>query len=80
MIPKPQVYDQYQSIYPKTFVAIAERCIERMTDGEGKMVVVTNPGCNHLQTPRVGYDMPGQGKATMEFIVRMYARRLAERR
>lgn len=75
-----QVYDQYQSIYPKAFVAIAERCIERMTDGEGKMVVVTNPGCNHLQTPRVGYDMPGQGKATMEFIVRMYARRLAERR
>ncbi|KAL1508776.1 hypothetical protein AB1Y20_004871 [Prymnesium parvum] len=75
-----EVYDQYQSIYPKTFVAIAERCVERMTDGEGKMVVVTNPGCNHMQTPRVGYDMPGQGKAAMEFIVRMYAMRLAKRR
>lgn len=41
---------------------------------------VTNPGCNSAQTPRVGYDMPGQGKATMEFIVRMYAARLAPRR
>eukprot|EP00966_Prymnesium_polylepis_P131990 3052422-Prymnesium_polylepis.1 len=37
-------------------------------------------GCRGAQTPRVGYDMPGQGKATMEFIVRMYAMRLAKRR
>jgi NAD(P)-dependent dehydrogenase (short-subunit alcohol dehydrogenase family) len=50
-----------------------------MTDGEGRLVVVTNPGCNSLQIPRVNYDMPGQGKATMEWLVRMYALRLAER-
>mgnify|MGYP006879349256 CR=1 FL=1 len=48
---------------------MAEGCVERMTDGEGKMVAVTNPGCNHMQTPRVGYDMPGQGKAAMEFMM-----------
>jgi len=75
-----EVFDQYQSIYPKSFVAIAEQALPRMTDGEGKIVVVSNPGCNHLQTPRVGYDMPGTGKAAMEFIVRMYAMRLAKRR
>ena len=43
------------------------------------MVAITNPGCNSIQTPRVGYDMPGQGKATMEFVVRMYAMRTAKR-
>ena len=75
-----EVYDQYQSIYPKAFAEIAEGCLRdgRMQSG-GRMVAITNPGCNHLQTPRVGYDMPGQGKATMEFIVRMYAIRLAKK-
>jgi len=73
-----EVYDQYQSIYPKAFVELAEGCLTRMEAG-GRMVAITNPGCNALQTPRVGYDMPGQGKATMEFVVRMYAIRLAKR-
>jgi len=75
-----EIYDAYQSIYPKAFVNFAEGCVTRMEDGQGKIVCVSNPGCNHMQTPRVGYDMPGQGKATMEFVVRMYARRLAERK
>jgi len=73
-----EVYDAYQSIYPKAFVEIAEGCLTRMEAG-GRMVAITNPGCNALQTPRVGYDMPGQGKATMEFVVRMYAIRLAKK-
>ena len=41
------------------FVEIAEGCLARMESG-GRMVAITNPGCNALQTPRVGYDMPGQ--------------------
>ena len=65
-----EIYDAYQSIYPKAFVNFAEGCVTRMEDGQGKIVCVSNPGCNHMQTPRVGYDMPGQGKATMEFVVR----------
>ena len=72
-----EVYDAYQSIYPKAFAAIAEGALKRMSRG-GRMVAITNPGCNLLQTPRVGYDMPGQGKATMEYIVRMYAIRTAK--
>lgn len=44
-----QVFDQYQSIYPKSFVAIAEQALPRMTDGQGKIVVISNPGCNHMQ-------------------------------
>uniref|UniRef100_A0A7S0IXC7 Uncharacterized protein n=1 Tax=Calcidiscus leptoporus TaxID=127549 RepID=A0A7S0IXC7_9EUKA len=73
------VYDAYHSIYPKAFVAITEECLPRMSDGAGRVVCITNPGCNALQPPRVGYDMPGQGKATMEWLVRMYALRLAKR-
>ena len=72
------IYDAYQSIYPKAFVNIMERALPRMGAG-GRVVAITNPGCNAMQTPRVGYDMPGQGKATMEFAVRMYAMRLAKR-
>jgi len=72
------MYDAYQSIYPKAFVAITERALERMGAG-GRVIAITNPGCNAMQTPRVGYDIPGQGKATMEFAVRMYAMRTAKR-
>ena len=78
-IPNFTMYDEYQSIYPKTLVALAELAIERMDDGVGRIVCVTNPGCNSMQAPRVGYDVPGQAKATMEWLVRMYALRLASR-
>ncbi len=73
-----EVYDAYASIYPKAFVAICERALPLMGAG-GRIVAITNPGCNAMQTPRVGYDMPGQGKATMEYVVRMYAIRTAKR-
>jgi len=73
-----EVYDAYQSIYPKAFVAFTEGALARMERG-GRIVAITNPGCNAMQTPRVGYDLPGQGKATMEFVVRMYAMRVAKR-
>lgn len=72
------LYDAYQSIYPKAFIAIMERALPRMGHG-GRVIAISNPGCNAMQTPRVGYDIPGQGKATMEFIIRMYAARIASR-
>ena len=74
------MYDAYQSIYPKAFASISDGAIKRMPpESPGRIVAISNPGCNHLQTPRVGYDMAGQGKATMEHIVRLYALRCAER-
>ena len=79
-VPNFTVYDEYSTIYPKAFVAFTEGAVERMRDGNGRIVAITNPGCNTLQIPRVGYDMPGQAKATMEWLVRMYALRLASRR
>ena len=44
-----EVYDAYQSIYPKAFVNLAEGCLTRMEDGQGKLVCVRYPGCNHMQ-------------------------------
>ena len=54
-----EVYDAYQSIYPKAFVNLAEGCVKRMADGQGKLVCVTNPGCNSAQThPTQGLQSP----------------------
>jgi 3-oxoacyl-[acyl-carrier protein] reductase len=49
-----EVYDAYQSIYPKAFVNLAEGCLSRMEDGQGKLVCVSHPGCNHRPTPKPG--------------------------
>ena len=47
-----EVYDAYQSIYPKAFVNLAEGCLPRMQDGQGKLVCVRYPGRNHRPTPQ----------------------------
>ena len=47
-----EVYDAYQSIYPKAFVNLAEGCLPRMEDGQGKLVCVRHPGRNHRPTPQ----------------------------
>ena len=47
-----EVYDAYQSIYPKAFVNLAEGCLPRMDDGQGKLVCVSYPGWNHMPTPK----------------------------
>lgn len=43
------------------------------------VVAVSSPGCNADQPPQMRYQAPGQEKASMEFLVRLHARRLAKR-
>lgn len=74
-----KLYDYYQNIYPKCFIKLIETCIkeERFINNESHIVAISSPGCNINQTPRLGYDLMGQGKTVMEFIIRYYAPRLA---
>ena len=43
-VPNFTVYDEYSTIYPKAFVAFTEGAVERMRDGNGRIVAITNPG------------------------------------
>ena len=70
------IFDYYQRIYPVAFkrgLQLASAC-----QGLRHVVTVSNPGCNANQAPRVGYEMPGQAKASVEFLVRVHARLLAK--
>jgi NAD(P)-dependent dehydrogenase (short-subunit alcohol dehydrogenase family) len=78
--PKPDddfelVFDYYQKVYPRALrrgIQLALTCT-----GIRHIIAISSPGCNCNQVPQVGYEMPGQAKASMEFLVRLYARKLA---
>lgn len=72
-------YDYYQNIYPKCFIRLIETCIKdnRFIKDESHIVAISSPGCNVNQTPREGYDLMGQGKTVIEYLVRYYSLRLA---
>jgi NAD(P)-dependent dehydrogenase (short-subunit alcohol dehydrogenase family) len=70
------VFDYYQKVYPCAFkrgLQLALKCT-----GLRHVIAVSSPGCNCNQTPQLSYEMPGQAKASMEFLVRIHARLLAE--
>lgn len=70
------IYDYYQKVYPRAFVRgiqMAQTC-----KGLRYVIAILNPGCNCTQIPRVAYEMPGQAKASMEYLVRLYAVKLAK--
>ncbi|CAF2168955.1 unnamed protein product [Rotaria magnacalcarata] len=72
------IYDYYQKVYPRAFkrgLQLALKC-----KGLRHVIAISSPGCNNNQCPRVGYEMPGQAKAAMEFLVRLHARALAKDR
>ena len=50
-VPNFTVYDEYSTIYPKAFVAFTEGAVERMRDGNGRIVAITNPGATHPLFP-----------------------------
>lgn len=74
-----ECYDYYQSIYPKCFIRLVERGAKYMTDGEGRIVSISSPGCNSCIPVRVDYMMPGTAKATLEYLTRHYAKFFAPR-
>jgi NAD(P)-dependent dehydrogenase (short-subunit alcohol dehydrogenase family) len=70
------IYDYYQKVYPRAFkrgIQLALTCT-----GLRYIIAISSPGCNCNQVPQIGYEMPGQAKASMEFLVRLYARKLAK--
>ena len=69
-------FDYYQQVYPKCFVRLVEGGMKHMHAG-GSIVTVSSPGCNANQTPKLTYMLPGQAKASLEYLVRHYALLLA---
>ena len=74
--PKPDddfelIYDYYQKVYPQAFkrgIDLAVKCT-----GMRYIIAISSPGCNCNQVPRTKYEMPGQAKSSMEFLVRYLA-------
>ena len=69
-------YDYYQKVYPRAFIRgiqLGQKC-----KGLRYVIAISSPGCNSNQIPRLMYEMPGQAKASMEFLVRLYALKLAK--
>lgn len=78
----------YSKLYFEAFVDLAERGMERMDKMDkggpeprrgGAVVGISSPGGSLLYNPNPGYDMPGVGKAGMEYAMRLLALRGAER-
>ncbi|CAF2501473.1 unnamed protein product [Rotaria sp. Silwood2] len=70
-------FDYYQKVYPRAFkrgLQLALTCT-----GLRHVIAVSSPGCNCNQSPRISYENPGQAKASMEFLVRLHARILANK-
>jgi len=70
------IFDYYQKVYPRAFKRGTELALT--CTGLRHIIAISSPGCNCNQVPEIGYEMPGQAKASMEFLVRVYARKLAK--
>lgn len=69
------IFDYYQKVYPQAFKRGMEMALK--CNGFRHAIAISSPGCNCNQSVQVGYEQPGQAKSSMEFLVRLYARRLA---
>ena len=70
-----QTWDYYQKVYPQAFkrgLLLAQKCT-----GLKHVLAISSPGCNATAPPRVIYENAGQGKAALEFLVRVHASALA---
>lgn len=70
-----QTWDYYQKVCPQAFkrgLLLAQKC-----NGLKHVLAISSPGCNATSPPRVDYEIPGQAKAAVEFLVRVHASALA---
>lgn len=70
-------WDYYQRVYPRAFkrgLLAALAC-----EGLRHVVAISSPGCNATQPPQLTYEEPGQAKASVELLVRLHARALADK-
>mmetsp|Transcript_19382 Transcript_19382/g.31670 ORF Transcript_19382/g.31670 Transcript_19382/m.31670 type:complete len:154 (+) Transcript_19382:1-462(+) len=71
-------------MYGEAFVDLCERSLLRMGNsqngGGGSIVGISSPGvCAHYYGPDWSYSMPGAGKSLMEYSMRIYAAKVADR-
>lgn len=70
------IFEYYQKVYTRAFrrgLQMALKC-----NGLRYVVGMSSPGCNCNQAVPVVYEMPGQARASVEFLVRLHARILAK--
>lgn len=74
--------DLYHNIYTRFYARLVDELAPLLADGTGRVIAVSSPGCGPgaQSPPSLGYDLPGQAKAGMEYLTRIYAKRLAARR
>jgi NAD(P)-dependent dehydrogenase (short-subunit alcohol dehydrogenase family) len=71
----------YQRMYGEAFIDLCERSLARMKENSGSLIGISSPGVNPaLYAAAELYCMPGTGKSLMEYSMRIYAKKAAERR
>ena len=68
----------YIKLYGEAFTDLCENALTRMWYG-GSIVGISSPGCTTQYRPQPGYDLPGSGKCVMEYAMRLFALKAAEK-
>lgn len=69
-------YQEAQELYPKSFLRCMEKALSYMSDGQGRVVVLSSHGVHH---PGKVYAMLAPAKAAMEVLANHYALSVASR-
>ena len=69
-------YEAAQELYPKAFLRCMEQALNYMTDGQGRVVVISASG---VHNPGKLYAMAAPAKAGMEILAKHYAVAIAPR-
>merc|ERR1712062_63514 len=77
--PSVKMAKLYSDWYCNTFLLLMEYSIKEWKNSNSEIksaVAISSPGCNISCPPYVHYLQPGIGKASMEYLVRTYAKEL----